>query len=224
MTASNISSALTSNFKKSGYHGKVTCTKIRKRTVTEVHDLYSTKGSNKVAGHMCHRFATAEKSYKLMDKEKNAKHCTRLIRSVNLQNSSISITDKQGEDQVEQCATSSQEIPVVPRNTSPPLHEQHISQPRIGQAHILSPYKKKLKWTIENRDIIRTKFHNFIFEQECRIEDDVRTILNEDPEFVDKLKLDLDLTGKCLVGAVRDKIRSFYRGKYKNIRKNKSRH
>ena len=79
MSASNIGSALTTAFASSGFNERVTCSKLRKTAVTEIHTNYPNKKGD-IAAHMCHREATAAKFYKLIATEKNSMDSANLLR------------------------------------------------------------------------------------------------------------------------------------------------
>src|SRR6218665_43606 len=57
MSPSNIGSALTCTFGRSGYNERVTCSKLRKTAVTEIHTKYPDKKGD-IAAHMCHMETT----------------------------------------------------------------------------------------------------------------------------------------------------------------------
>jgi len=81
MNQSGVTSALTAAFKGSGYGHRISCTKVRKATVTAIHSRFP-ENKQTVANHMCHRVATAEKHYWHVEKQKNSIQCTKLIRGV----------------------------------------------------------------------------------------------------------------------------------------------
>ena len=66
MTQSNVASALTVAFNKCGFSDRVTCTKVVKAAVTQVHSSHPQKRHD-VANHMCHRVSTAEKHYRFIE-------------------------------------------------------------------------------------------------------------------------------------------------------------
>lgn len=79
MTQSNIASALTTAFSHSGFSDRVNCTMLRKSAVTQVHKNNPEKRHD-LASHMCHRTATAEKHYRIMEKKSNSVSCSQLLR------------------------------------------------------------------------------------------------------------------------------------------------
>src|SRR6218665_852616 len=79
MSPSNIGSALTCTFGRSGYNERVTCSKLRKTAVTEIHTKYPDKKGD-IAAHMCHRETTAAKYYRLIAKENNSLDSANLLR------------------------------------------------------------------------------------------------------------------------------------------------
>jgi len=72
------------------------------------------------------------------------------------------------------------------------------------------PYKKKIFWSIENKELVKAKFVHMV---RCKLTpiDEIRQILSKDPVFVQKLEKDMNMTGKNLEVALRGKIRSFFR-------------
>ena len=80
LTQSHIASCLTAAFSNSGYNKRVTCTKLRKAATTLIYSTNPEK-TNALASHMCHRPATQEKHYHLIDKRLNTVTTTRLLRN-----------------------------------------------------------------------------------------------------------------------------------------------
>ena len=94
VTQSNVASALTLAFASSGYTDRVNCTKFRKLAVTQIHQKHPEKRHD-LASHMCHRVATAEKHYRLMEKKSNSVARTDVLRQVvcgeNVENESSAV-------------------------------------------------------------------------------------------------------------------------------------
>ena len=59
MTQSNVASALTVAFNKCGFSDRVTCSKVCKAAVMQVHSSHPQKRHD-VANHMCHRVSTID--------------------------------------------------------------------------------------------------------------------------------------------------------------------
>jgi len=78
MTQSTVASALSSSFGNSGYKQRVTCTKLRKCAVTNMHTNHP-ENKGDVAAHMGLRVATAEKHYRFIQKQRNSLKCTQII-------------------------------------------------------------------------------------------------------------------------------------------------
>jgi len=81
MTQSTVASALSSSFGNSGYKQRVTCTKLKKCAVTNVHTNHA-ENKGDVVAHMCHRVATAEKHYHFIEKQINSLKCTQIIHDI----------------------------------------------------------------------------------------------------------------------------------------------
>lgn len=71
ITQSNVGCALTVALSGTGYSNRVACLKLRKTAVTQVHNSYPDR-KHDVDAHMCHRVATAEKHYRICEKQKNS--------------------------------------------------------------------------------------------------------------------------------------------------------
>ena len=94
MTQSNVSSALTAAFSNSGFTERVNCTKLRKSAVTQIHGTHPDKRAD-LASHMCHRIATAEKHYRMVEKKTNTVACTQLLRDAFTQHDHASAVDSE---------------------------------------------------------------------------------------------------------------------------------
>ena len=76
-----------------------------------------------------------------------------------------------------------------------------------------APYQKQIHWSIENRDLISKKFASFVKAERTPIAEIEQTLLS-DPDLHRKLEEDMNISGRMLVLAVKDKVRSFFRAKY----------
>ena len=79
-----------------------------------------------------------------------------------------------------------------------------------------APYKalgKRILWSPENRELIRSKFEHIIKQQKSPVEE-VRSIQQGDLSFVAKLERNLGQSGRQLEHTVKYKIRTFFRNKY----------
>ena len=79
MTQSNIASAMTTAFNKSGYMKRVDCMKIRKFIVTENRKL-NPEMRTILAKHMLHKERTANNYYVVYEKSSNTSNCTDTLR------------------------------------------------------------------------------------------------------------------------------------------------
>jgi len=78
---------------------------------------------------------------------------------------------------------------------------------------VAEPYQRKILWSIENRDLVRIKFDSFVQRQKTPIKE-IEAVLLTDKDLLSKLESDLNRSGRNLVSAVKDKVRSFFRSKY----------
>ena len=76
-----------------------------------------------------------------------------------------------------------------------------------------APYQKRIRWSTENRDLIFKKFASFVRNERTPIAEIEQTLLS-DPVLHRKLEEDMNMRGRMLVHAVKDKVRSFFRAKY----------
>lgn len=220
MTQSNIASALTAAFSKSGYSSRVNCTKLRKTTVTEIHKNHPEKRIV-IADHMCHRPGTSDKSYRFNEKIDNAILCSELIRKALTNNdSSCIINSINSAAELAPLTSCNQSENIssllgIESSFSPVVSCQQTDSTAAGAltSDMPKPYQKRILWSIENRDIVRAKFEQFVVSERTPI-NEIRKILFEDPALVSKLEKDLNLSGDNLVHSVKDKIRSFFRKKY----------
>lgn len=189
MTQSNVSSALTAAFANSGFNDRVNCTKLRKSAVTQIHGNHPDKRAD-LASHMCHRVATAEKHYRLVEKKSNTVACSQLLRE----------TFNDG--------THGPDIGTEP-SVSSMQTETDLSFTSVPPA----PYQKRIRWSTENRDLIFKKFASFVRNERTPIAEIEQTLLS-DPVLHRKLEEDMNMRGRMLVHAVKDKVRSFFRAKY----------
>ena len=189
MTQSNVSSALTAAFANSSFNDRVNCTKLRKSAVTQIHGSHPDKRAA-LASHMCHRVTTAEKHYRLVEKKSNTVACSQLLREAF--NDSTHVPD----------------IDTEPTASSMPT-ETGLSYTSLP----LAPYQKRIRWSIENRDLISKKFASFVKNERTPIAEIEQTLLS-DPVLHKKLEEDMNMSGRMLVHAVKDKVRSFFRAKY----------
>ena len=196
----DVGNALTTAFHQSGYEKRVNCTVIRKTIVTYTHEYLPDK-KGQFADHMLHRFGTADKYYKVRQKSRNTMECTNTIREVinkSVSTGIVSIPAASAGSELDLCTDVVSKSPLVNSRLSSAEH---------------CPYKKKIKWSKENRDMIENKF-SVLVKQECAHMENVREILYSDPEFVKKLESEMKLSGYALERTVRDKVRIFYRKKY----------
>lgn len=145
-----------------------------------------------LAAHMCHRVATAEKHYKYVEKQTNSLKCSELIRQV-LTTTPSALSSIAAVEEVDK---STEEL-------------------TDDVAETMEPYKKRILWSSEDRDLVRQKFHWMVKEQKTptrQIED----MLNKDSKLRDRLEKNLHVQGIKLIQAVRDKLRSFFRWTKKN--------
>jgi len=191
MTQSNIAASLTVAFHGSGFKQRVSCTKLRKAAVTQVHSEHPDRRQD-LAAHMCHRVATAEKHYKYVEKQTNSLKCSELIRQV-LTTTPSALSSIAAVEEVDK---STEEL-------------------TDDVAETMEPYKKRILWSSEDRDLVRQKFHWMVKEQKTptrQIED----MLNKDSKLRERLEKNLHVQGIKLIQAVRDKLRSFFRWTKKN--------
>ena len=182
MTQSNVASALTSAFGKCGFAERVTCTKLRKVAVTQVHSAHPDK-KHDVAARMCHRLATAEKHYRYNEKQSNSVRCSNLLRQTLTQPSTTTSLLRKVVN-----------VEAAEDGTGP---------------ESCTPYRKRV-WTAEDRDLVKQKFSSFVKREKTPI-GDIQRVLNNDVQLREHLESSLGLTGHVLTKAVRDKIRSFFR-------------
>jgi len=190
MTQSNVATALTVAF--SGIYGdrvqRITCTKVRKAAVTQVHQAHPEKRSE-VADHMCHRIATAEKHYKYTESQSNSVKCAALLRKT-LTDASAPVPD------------ASAPVPAQKRKL------QDTASPSVSA--IEEPYKKKILWAPDDRDLVKKKFESFVKRRKTPIKE-IAAVLNSDVDLRNHLEQSLHCVGDSLTRAVRDKVRSFFR-------------
>lgn len=63
MKQSNVTAAMTSAFSNGGFQDRLTCTKLQKAALTQIHGIRPDQKQN-VTEHMLHRVAMAEKHYR----------------------------------------------------------------------------------------------------------------------------------------------------------------
>jgi hypothetical protein len=194
MTQSNVANSLTAAFQQSSFSDRITCTKLRKTAVTEIHKAFPEKRHD-MAAHMCHRLATAKKHYRFNEKVNNTVKWSQLLRST-----------FHGADH--QTNNNSNEI-----DNAPAMVNQETATSGIQETCEVQPYQKRILWNTDDRDIVRKKFASFIQKQKVPFAE-ISSMLTRDVELVHRLECNLKLSGRALALAVRDKIRSFYRGKY----------
>jgi site-specific recombinase XerC len=101
LSSGQVSKCLQSVWGKAGLNQKINCTLIRKTAVSEIHE-HAPELKGKLADSMCHRVSTADKSYRLADREKSclaaARHLSTAMRATHdLKNSNsqpISVISK----------------------------------------------------------------------------------------------------------------------------------
>jgi len=189
MTQSNIASALTVAFNKCGFSDRVTCTKVRKAAVTQVHSSHPQKRHD-VANHMCHRVSTAEKHYRFIEKQNNSIECSALLRKT--------LTDP------------SAPVPVKKRKVQEKTVMNSLQCSEQDQDSAEGPYKKRVIWNTEDRDLVRKKFDIFVKRQKTPIRE-IAAVLESDVQLRSCLESNLQCVGDKLARAVRDKVRSFFR-------------
>jgi len=170
MSQSHVASALTAAFGKCGFVERVSCTKLRKAAVMQVHNAHPDK-KHDVAAHMCHRLATAKKHYQYNEKQNNSVKCSTLLRQTITQPSTTqSVLRKAANVKATEGATS---------------------------AHSSTTYMKRVIWTAEDRDWVKQKFSSFIRREKAPI-GDIEIVLNDDVQLLEHLESSLGLTGHAV--------------------------
>jgi len=72
------------------------------------------------------------------------------------------------------------------------------------------PYKKRVIWNTEDRDLVRKKFDVLVKRQKTPIRE-IFAVLESDVQFCSRLESNLQCVGDKLGRAVRDKVCSFFR-------------
>lgn len=122
--------------------------------MTQIHGIRPDQKQN-VAEHMLHRVAMAEMHYRYNEKQSNTVKCSSLLREVMTQPSASATV---GEDQQQPVEGDQQSVHVPERRTV-------VDLPETSQT---SPYKKRITWSEEDRELVRLKFKDFIRLQERR--------------------------------------------------------
>jgi len=199
MTTSNVATALTTAFKNSGYKYSVSCSKVRKAVVTEVHDKFPDRKQD-VADHMLHRLSTATIHYKYTDKQKNSVACSNLIRQA------MSSTSQIGEDSqfqtspstsVQLLASASVQLPASASASSTANNYSDTEDDTILADPYYQPYTKKVSWSAENRDLVRHKFDDFVQRQKTPIAE-ISAVLKRDKYLRKQLESSLKLSADKL--------------------------
>jgi len=127
-----------------------------------------------------------------LEKKANTVACTQLLRDAFTQHDHASAVDSE---------------PITASNPN------DLAQCSTTAAVSQQPYQKRVLWSRENRDVVFKKFASFVRKERTPIAEIESTLLG-DPHLLRKLENDLNLSGKMLFLAVREKVRSFFRGKY----------
>jgi hypothetical protein len=212
MSASNIGSALTRAFVKSGYNERVTCSKLRKTAVTEIHTNFPNKKGD-AADHMCHREATASKYYKMISKQNNSVLTVNLLRQALKENKPSGEGSKpeepciksiaKGDDTTDDCDTTDESYKPDSDDT------ESIDDFRQD----IYTARSRGTWSIENASLVKLHFEDLIEKHSAPMYD-INLRLEKLHDLRKKLEHDLKKSGYALTRAVRDKVRTYYRHIY----------
>jgi len=224
MTQSNVAAALTVAFQKTGYKHGVSCTKLRKAAVTEVHSHHP-ESKQSCANHMNHRLTTAVIHYGHINKQKNAVSCSKIIRhalscgskpSATVTSSSLvdcaGLNSDPGHSAPDPERQSSMSAAAAYSNTCDDVSETEdgANVEQVFAESNYEPYQKKVRWNEEDRDMVRWKFDDFVKRQKTPIVE-ITAALKRDTHLRLHLESSLGLHDVKLAHAVRDKVRSFFR-------------
>jgi len=113
MESGQISRAVQASWKKAGLGQEITCTLMRKSAVSSIHQNKPEQKAN-LADLMCHTTQTAEKSYRLVQRQKTSVAAslalTELMRSSNPDNASAADSNL---PDVQDSATAADPTPIV---------------------------------------------------------------------------------------------------------------
>ena len=217
MNSSGLAACLSTAFAKSGFSNRVNCNKLRKTSVSYVHTNHPDKRHD-MSAHMLHRLATAEKTYRLVNKRTNSKMCSELLRKAYSVTSKTPVVISKVSAQPEidgkshlSHAETTEITPMADTGMEEETSVDDIDDPEYMPE--IKGYIRRNIWTSENKDLVFQKFQTMIKTEKTPLAD-VKDMLMNDPGLYAKLEADLKQDGMSLVRVVRDKIRSFFRRKY----------
>lgn len=217
MSQSNIGSSLTNAFQNSGYQERVNCTKLRKTVVTEIHKNHPDK-KGPVAAHMCHREATAEKYYKIYEKQKNTFDSVQLLR-----NAFAEVPDKCLSAVDDSVPINPSRVSSICKTTSVLDGESEFSdddsdlipdtdiEMAESDVELAEDLKKGGRlWSDKHSRDVQRLFSDFIDKHSAPLLD-IDQRLDCLPLFKAEWSRALNRSGHALTRCVRDKVRSYYR-------------